>query len=677
MLKVLRKHNKWILVVGGSLLMIAWLMPASLQRLGPASRGAVEGTLDGRKVRQLEVQQADAELRVIEFLVPFWPPNVFGERRTEAAHWLLLSHEAEEAGFVGGPQDGVDWLQGMAMSIAMQETRQRFGQLDDETFQRIVQQIPSIQQQIQERAATLSTELPGTLLERAAGAAGLNLQQAQQALAKARGMERMATAYISATRASDRAALVSAQSWGDQAMTDTVFIPADLVQDGIAEPTEEDLQAHFQKFRDAIPGAGEFGIGYMLPPRIKLEWLKIDRAAVAAAVPVDPVAAYKRWQQNHPAVFKGEFAEEKAAVETAIRNDKADEIIQNAILVVKAEVLKAIKSLESDGQYKKLPSDWGRLRPRLADVALAVQTQVSESSGTQFPLPAVTIRDSEWLTADDLAAEPDLANTQLRYLSNTVPLVHGRGQLPAILQIRELGFENPLRLQTGVPFIDFPAEDPDRNIYFFTILDARKQSPPDSVDEVRDAAIADLKKIRAYEILAARADEFRQMAIAGGPEAVVGSFRPPELTLDVGQEAPKLPSLIPSLVVSRLRVGPTGPQVNTEAFRNAVMGAGDAIDPLIDPAAYDPAAATVAVPIPEQLGLAVARIKTVLPLTWETYRQNIEPVLQRQSQQEVVQAAPIWPFSFKATAARHGWTIRASDEDEEVSEDEAPPTENG
>ena len=41
MLKLLRQYNQWILVVGGTLLLITFLMPSAIQ--GLAQRSAVSG----------------------------------------------------------------------------------------------------------------------------------------------------------------------------------------------------------------------------------------------------------------------------------------------------------------------------------------------------------------------------------------------------------------------------------------------------------------------------------------------------------------------------------------------------------------------------------------------------------------------------------------------------------
>lgn len=658
MLKGLRKHNKWILVVGGSLLMIAWLMPQGIKQLGPSRQGPVQGTIDGRKVRQVEFAHNAAELRAVRFLIPTVIDGLLeSSSRDQTAHWLLLTTEAEEAGFVGGPQDGADWLQEIAPELAYQELRSRFQQLDDQMFRQYI--LPGSQQQLQQQTDQIREIFKGIGIQQAGSESRLTADEVLMAVAKARGIFRMKVAYLSAPRASDRAAIIKGRRWVDRATTDAVFIPADLLLSSVADPTEDELAAHFAAYRDTIPGTGKFGVGYLQPPRIKYEYMKLDRAAIRQAVVLDPVATYKEWQTNR-ATYKGEFADEKTKVEDRLRDRRADDVMQAATQIVRAEVFKTVKRLEQEGNYRKLSQDWDSLRPRFEAVAQAVQAQVAETTGVKIPLPTVVIRDARWQTLDDLAADPDLSSAHIRYASREYPLAQSQNQAPVIFQVRELGFETPLALQTGIPVVEYPAEDAARNLYFFTVLAARQESAPDSIDEVRDQAVIDCKRIKAYEALAARADEFRQAAIAGGLDAVINSFRSP----DAPEMEAKLPTIMRSVSVSR--VGGGAQQLSNDAFRTAVMDAAAGIDPLADPATYDPAAATVVVLVPDRLGVGVARITRLRPLTWEDYRQVIEGSLSADIRREVGSAVAISPFSFQATAARHGWVQRISDDEEEA-----------
>lgn len=676
MLKGLRKHNKWILVVGGSLLMIAWLMPQGIKQLGPSRSGPVQGTLDGRKVRSVEFSQYSAELQVVRALIPTIMDNLLGSgerNQSETAHWLLLTQEAEDAGFVGGPQDGADWLQEIAPSFAYQamfeQARSQFPQLSEQLFQQFI--LPGKQKELQQQIDQLRDYFAGVGLQRAAGSVRMTTDEALQAVAKAKGVYRMEMAYVSAPRASDRLALARAKKWGDRATTDVVFIPSDLLLAGVADPTDEELAAHFEKYRETIPGTGQFGVGYRLPQRIKLEYLKLDRAAIRQAIAVDPVDAYKEWQLNRDK-FKGEFAAEKTKVEDSIRDRRADEVIQAAIQIIRAEVFKTIKRLDQDGKYRKIPDGWDASRPRLEDVAQAVQAQVADTTGVKIPLPTVVVKAAKWQNLSDLAADPDLAGARIQYASRELPLTQsaGRGLPPVIFQLRELGVDSPLLLQTGIPAVEYPATDAARNVYFYTVLDARNESPADSLDEVRDEAISDFKKIKAYDTLATRVDEFRNLAVAGGPSAVVDTFRDPNA--DPTKEPPKLPTVSRDVSMSRVSVQ-GDPQIDTEAFREALMGAAEKIDPLAEPTTYDAAAATVVAPIPEHLGVAVARITAVHPLTWEMYRQGIEKPLADDIQREVRQASATWPFTYAAAAARHGWVPKVSEEDEEAGTTPAAP----
>ena len=64
MLKFLRKYNKWILVVGGVLLMVAFLAPQAIQQM-PRLRDPVMAEYNGQSVKASKLEQADAELRAV------------------------------------------------------------------------------------------------------------------------------------------------------------------------------------------------------------------------------------------------------------------------------------------------------------------------------------------------------------------------------------------------------------------------------------------------------------------------------------------------------------------------------------------------------------------------------------------------------------------------------------
>ena len=106
MFKLLRQYNKWILAVGGTLLLITFLMPTAIQSCAEQSAfsGSTWATYDGGSVTGAELELAQKELRVVEVLRN--PQFVQLGADRDPAHWWLLVHEATKAGLVGGAGEG-------------------------------------------------------------------------------------------------------------------------------------------------------------------------------------------------------------------------------------------------------------------------------------------------------------------------------------------------------------------------------------------------------------------------------------------------------------------------------------------------------------------------------------------------------------------------------------------
>src|SRR5688572_1062749 len=323
MLKFLRKYNKWILVFGGSLLMIAFLVPQGIQQMGSHKRGHTVARIGERKVRQLDFQQASGELQMIERLLQ--QPNAMGvDPEQGAAHWILLKHAAEQAGLYAGEAEGREIFEQLAEGVSA-----RTGE--------------------------------SLTIEGFAGNARVQPSEVYDALAKAAAVFRLRSAHNFAAVLSDRKAAAASKSLADQTLIDLVFVTGAMADRDSPPPDEASLQEQFTKYRDVKKGEGEYGFGYRLDARLKLEWMRLDRAAIEAAVVIDPVDANKRWRTNR-VTYPGEFEAEKAAVEGEIRAEVVDRAIRAAHDAVKAEVYNATKSLQADGRYRRIPPEWRRPR---------------------------------------------------------------------------------------------------------------------------------------------------------------------------------------------------------------------------------------------------------------------------------------------------------------------------
>src|SRR5690606_23398733 len=113
MLKFPRKYQLILLAIGGSLLILAFPIEPLPRQFGPNRREETVAELaaDREKVTYAELLQARAD---VKFLQPFYQvysitgvlPQLAEGDDEAAYHWLLLTREADQGGYVGGAEDG-------------------------------------------------------------------------------------------------------------------------------------------------------------------------------------------------------------------------------------------------------------------------------------------------------------------------------------------------------------------------------------------------------------------------------------------------------------------------------------------------------------------------------------------------------------------------------------------
>ncbi len=642
MTKWLRKYNKILLVFAGVILMVSFLVGPAIQQFGPnpAKRTvAYMGPNKARAVRGMELGLAAVELSAVtEFCRPF-----SGGQRGEilfnmvevqdAVHWLLLTEEADRAGLVASHQDGASWVADLADQLAprlardqlMREVQQQPAGLASLYFQnpQMLQQFaPEQYQQLAAREQALTQEASGGMAlsilqqsrQQVAGSSRLTLEQFDTAMTKMRGVMRMVVANIAAPASlSDRRAASFGRRLGDSANIDYTFIPGSRLATSVPEPTSEQLAAHFQQFREVIPGEGDFGLGYRQPPRARLAWLTLDRAAIAAAVeqaeiPADQLLA--RWSSQR-VMYPGEFTGEMERLKADVRSQRTTDVMDQARRSVVQHVHGRTQQLQRDGAYFVLPETWEK--PSLEALAQSVVSDVATGAGVTIPLPAVTVLNGPWQVRSMLDGQPGIGQSQMRQGASSVRFSD------VVLSVRELVGENPLAMQVGVPNVEQPLADGLGNLYFVMVLDVRGTGSADSIDEVMEQVRADFIALKGYELLRTQTESLRATAIAQGMEAVAAQF-PPEMAAPMNGE--------PAVALTVTRDDPMSSQppagyalpLGSVQFCRAVMDVARRLDPRV-PAPDQPIdARTVVHEIPEGMGVAVAQIVWFTPLTQEMFR---------------------------------------------------------
>ncbi len=620
MTKFFRKYNKVLLVCFGVFLMIAFVVPQAIQEFGQGGPDTAVMRLDGRRISYAATTRAASQVQTVErFTRGLLPANSGIDPHGD--HWLMAREFARSAGWIGGPSAGAPLSRDIAAAVVEQEYARQFGPQMAQFARQMALSTDEGRKKIEAYTGTLTQE---------ALAGGPSVGEA---LAAARGIAQMRLEYQRAPRLSEQRLLRDARKQFDLAEVSVVFVGvANKLSTGLPAREEAALIEHFERYKDQRTAKGN-PFGYMLPDRVKLEWLVLDRSAAEKAVKVDPIEVQKRIVAGASAEV-AEPAKRRAAVEAAIRKELADKVMDEASVAVKSEILRAVSRLSEDGAFKALPADWTQTMPRMAAIARAIPERVLATTGAAVPEPNVFVREGQWLSLEtDVAQLPGIAQANMRVSGRDAPLAS------IVAVTRELLADPqqplPIHPQVGVPMAD-PLTDAMGNRYFLTVLAAAKASAPASLDEVRERVVADKKKADAYETLKGGLSAFQLIATDQGLDALAEQFK--ALSGDVVE--------VKQAVKVRRSGGVQPPEldVNAKEFVEAVMNAAagiDATQPLESASKED---LFVAVAIPGSLGVAVAQITEFTPVTREEFRRFADGLQQQLAQQDLV-AMPDDPFT--------------------------------
>lgn len=674
MLKFIRKFQLVILAVGGSLLMVVFLLEpvlTSFQRSQMNRTVARYG--DGSKITSFDLDRARSQLELAKRVAPvvFLPKQQGGlgllgesERGEQHVyHWLLLERMADEAGLIGGVEDGRELIE-VELETELVEISQRLrmalmqGAITPEEATEQLGQYESLRRQ----------QINREVLQAATYARGATEDDIWRSLAGFMGAYRLVQMYLTAPAFSPAGARAGMRDLNDAVAVNAALIPGTVMAEFVPEPTEEELQAFFEERAGVAPSEDPFGIGYVQPARIRLGWLALDREQMAQAVAVDRVELRKMWEADSrrpegERMYPGDFASERSRIEAAYRENKTDQLMVEADRIVRAEVLRATRGLDRDGDMLVLPEDWETVRPRLDAIAETVVTRMGEQ-GVSLPTPTVQIPENTWLGADRIASTPGVGRSFFRVGSRTVLAQ----EIPGLMN--EQGVLPGIGLQVGVPQADPAASDTMGNRYYLLVLGHRPAGPAESIDDAgRERVIADYKAVRGFRLLEERLDEFRALAAGeGGVPAVVS------MALE-GADLSRVvrPGVLTNVRVSPLRVAPSAqsrfvdPQLDQEAFRDAVLDAARGLDPLTPPATVAEDPRGVAVALPSARAIAVARVVAPRPFTAEEFNSSFQQainLLSGRALREGIDANEQGdPFGYEALRARYGVEVTATDDE--------------
>ncbi|MEM9082814.1 MAG: hypothetical protein AAGB34_04395 [Planctomycetota bacterium] len=522
MFKLLRKYNKYLVVIGGAFLMVAFLLPQAISQFGQSGAGSTYSTMeiDGRTVKvtlgevqreyrqELQVLQeirfAGLEYAYIPRIVQFgqvFPEMVqllnsleFVPEQTQGQlvplsellgirnldHWIMLSEQANAARLVGGAGDGqnlLDRLSGKA-SQDLVLIGMMLGQPVDANDAQL-----RIREELINEISSIQGRYPQSTID--------------SALAKAHGVLRLRESLYTPLSISGPEIQFLLREQSDRATVKAAYIRATSRMNAMPEPTDGQLRAHFDEFAAVDPSEQALGLGYREEDAVKVSALHVDVDAIRSAVTLNDIDVNARYQANRNR-FPGDFVRSKPAVEEEMRSERAEEIMDGVRSLVERAIqqVRGIAGDRDEDGFYTLPEDWAEQKLNLEELTNDVNTFVSaELELIEAIQPArVVERTGDWLAESDLRAIPGLGFSLFNPGSpnqRAFPDYALRVQeLQGDLATRQVGLLNPR-----------PLLETSGDRWWVRIEAARPSGPPESLDEVRDQVANGVRLLESYRRL--------------------------------------------------------------------------------------------------------------------------------------------------------------------------------
>lgn len=466
MIKFLTRYNKWILAIGGTLLMITFLIPQAIthfgQTMGQASaRWATIGP-NNRQISAAEQRDVQLELRLLtETQLNRLHPNL---TVTRPEHWYLLTLEAEKAGLIPGP--------GAVYEFMAPDSRD-------------------------------------AILAGIRGSIGGTRDFVLRAMAKRDGVSGLLAQFLGAAPMSDRRMTVDSARLFSSATAELVIIQADKPSTPVTF-TEAQLLEQFEANKTKLPGEGEKGFGYKLPNRVKIEYLTIPAASVrnriAASDELSGVALRRYWRENATTPGFGMEAPSLPVpdvVRESLLNHLTTKRLADIAKFANDNLRLNRRGVSTTAGYLNLPENFAEDLPKLAQ---------SIQQHFRIELPAYEALGDRWLDDKSVTELPAIGAATTDKFGAPISVSS------LIRSLKEFGGSDTAPVQQGVAFP--PLSDLDGNLYVVRVTDASPAHVPASLDEVREQVVADLNRIAHFAELETQVSEVQNMAVNAGLLAV-------------------------------------------------------------------------------------------------------------------------------------------------------------
>jgi|GEM_PF-2230643 len=645
MFKFFRQYNKIILVVGGVILMIAFLVPQAAQMFAPTGANSKAGFVNGEPVRQGDLMQAANEIRLLEAL-----PLSAGMVTDDEVAWALLQADAADMGLWASEAEINAALGSLGIDQErMAELAQRF-QTTPASIRHVVRRF-LIAEDYRRLVDGVAYTDPGE----ASPSAGLRrVQRVYSGLQQVSGNREMYRRFLAPQIAmqSNGAFRVSTPLLRRTVRDNASSLAGRLVvlrpdPASVPTPTTERLNEVFHTYRDNLPGEGEpFPFGYRYPDRVRGRYLAVSGDAIRDAVDV-PYLDVKTYYLENAAEFADEQGNTPERPTAEVRRRITERLTDRGVQALgdrvqaflAGQVAESVRGIEERLGYYTLPDNHQPID--LEALAALVKER--------FDVDATVAGDGDaWTPVAELSNAPGIGRAAVDS--------EGRiGFAAYVSQVRELADDpedvtRSLRTQVGLP--GRPLRGADGGVYLHLLTGVDPSHPPADLAQVRDRVERDARAIAAYEALAAETEALRADAVERGVDAVARDRGATAVDVPGFQRVAGLdgaPPVLPEV----------GASVDFVEAAFAVVEGLDAAENLQDLPAERRTFALALRDAGGRPGVALFRAQSYEPLTDDAYAREVEGFAPIGVSLLLREADDDLPVSPEAIAKRTGFDLEA------------------
>ena len=477
MIKFFRKYNKQLLAVFTVLLMVAFVGGFALEQLmQPTQSGVVLFHAFDKPVTNGDLNVVDRQTTILRGLgIPWqYPGGLQGRIQSlDERHYLLLLRETEERG----------------LRPDVERARLQLA-----TFP-----IDLNQFSLANKVATEEIEL---------------------AVANYMSVQKLWSMALGSIVPSELEIQQAVRDQYEKLNANIVEVKSNPLIEPDAEISEEDVLAHFEKYREQTPGGSTLEFGYLIPDRVQIEYIAINTAEIALAQPITEKQAENYWRAHQkdfgppateddlgegeselvgpelppPDPFYRTFAEAREDVVTFLSEQRQLEEARGMASVI----WRALR----EPWYNQPEDEAGFPQaPEVARAADHYQQTLQNLQNRVLHRDAIDFGKTDLFAASEADDVEQLGGTRVDTQTPTLGRRFGSSThfVQGLVESARPDGSSVQQALASYQTAPAPLIDDDNNLYLYRIVQVQERHAPTSVDEVRDTIIADLRARRAFE----------------------------------------------------------------------------------------------------------------------------------------------------------------------------------